>query len=127
MREILLLLLVACTTVNGQSESLCAFDLDEIETRINASLGGAVTDFVLNCLAHDGSFAESMSLSAFTGEDDGVRYDFQCYDGSTLIPTTTLNVSDTYHHACSVCEPTLSDPCVGGKYSFIIVVVGCSW
>ena len=109
-----MLLLAACTLVNGQSESLCEFDLDEMEARINASLGGIVTDFILNCLAHNGSFAESISLSAFTSEDDGVRYDFQCYEGSTLIPTLG-NVSEVYHHACSMCNGSLPDPCVEGK------------
>jgi len=113
--ELLLLLLAVFTLVSGQSGSLCEFDLDEIEARINASLGGTVTNFVLNCLAHNGSFAESISLSAFSNEDDGVRYDFQCYEGSTLIPTMG-DVSEVYHHACSVCDGSLPDPCVGSKY-----------
>jgi len=110
----LFLFVAACVLVNGQSQLLCEFDLNDIETRINASLRGTVTDFVLNCLAHDGSFAESISLSAFTGEDSGMRYDFQCYDGTILIPTLG-SVSDAFHHACSVCDPSLDDPCVTGK------------
>jgi len=118
MRE-LALLLTMFTLVNSQPESLCAFDLRDIKAQINESLNGAVTDYVLNCLVrHDGLFAESISLSAFTSMDEGLRYDFQCYQGSTLIPTVSMNVSSVYHHACSFCNFSLSDPCEdAGKQS----------
>jgi len=112
MRELRLLLLIVFSLVNSQSQSLCAFDLHDIKLRINESLNGAVTNYVLNCLAYDGLFsAESISLSAFTSTDEGVRYDFQCYQGSTLIPTLSMNVSNVNHRVCSFCNFSLSDPC----------------
>ena len=104
-----------CALVSSQPESqlFCAFDLDDIKSCI--SMGKeVVTHFILNCLAaHNGSFAESISLSAFTGEDDGVRYDFRC-QGTTLIRTLSANVSNVAHHACTSCQFNLSDPCVNG-------------
>ena len=111
------LLSTVCALVNSQpaakSQLFCVFDLDDIKSCI--SMGKeAVTHFILNCLtAHNGSFAESISLSAFTGEDDGVRYDFRCYDGTTLIRTLS-NISNVAHHACTSCQFNLSDPCVNG-------------
>jgi len=75
-----------------------------------------VTRFVLNCLAAcNGSFAESLSLSAFTGDDDGLRYDFQCYEGTTLIRTVSPNISNVAHHACTSCQFNMSDPCEEGE------------
>ena len=115
MKEMLLLLLAVSSLVNSQSEVLCAFDLNDIEQRINESMNGAVTNFILNCLAHDGAFAQSISLSVFTSEMAGMRYDFQCYEGSTLIPVVSTRVSNAYHHACSSCNFSRTDPCVGGK------------
>ena len=116
----MLLLLAVSSLVNSQTESqtelLCAFDLNDIEQRINESMNGAVTNFILNCLAaHDGAFAESISLSAFTSTMAGMRYDFQCYEGSTLIPVISTRISNAYHHACSSCNFNLTDPCIGGK------------
>ena len=113
--RVLALLLAVFALVNSQSESFCAFDLRDIEVHINESMNGVVTDFFLNCLAQNGShFAESISLSAFTSVDQGVRYDFQCYEGSTLIPTISMNVSIVYNHACSSCNFSLvDDPCEG--------------
>ena len=112
MRLILLLGSIVCTLVgNSESQSFCEFDLDDIKSCI--SMGKLeVTHFVLNCLAaHNSSFAESISLSAFTGENDGVRYDFQCYEGTTFIRTTSTNISSVAHHACGSCHFNLSDPC----------------
>ena len=113
--RVLALLLAVFALVNSQSESFCAFDLRDIEVHINESMNGVVTAFLLNCLAQNGShFAESISLSAFTSVDQGVRYDFQCYEGSTLIPTISMNVSNVYNHACSSCNFSLvDDPCEG--------------
>ena len=109
------LLSAVCSLVNSQSKSLCEFDLDDIKSCISMSEEG-VTHFILNCLAaHNGSFAESISLSAFTGEGDGMRYDFQCYEGTTLIRTVSANISNLAHHACASCQFNLSDPCVGGE------------
>ena len=96
------------------NHQFCKFDLDDIKSCISTG-EEVVTRFVLNCLAvHNGSFAESISLSAFTGEDDGMRYDFQCYEGTTLIRTMSANISNVAHHACSSCQFDLSDPCVNG-------------
>ena len=111
------LLSTVCALVSSQlcNQSFCEFDLDDIKSCI--SMGEEdVIHFVLNCLAaHNDSFAESISLSAFTGEDDGMRYDFQCYEGTTLIRTVSANISNVAHHACSLCQFDLSDPCVNGK------------
>ncbi|XP_065898427.1 uncharacterized protein [Dysidea avara] len=41
-----------------------------------------------------------------------MRYDFQCYEGTTLIRTMSANISNVAHHACSSCQFDLSDPCV---------------
>ena len=99
-----------------QSQSFCEFDLDDIKNCISVGKPEVVTHFVLNCLAaHNDSFAESISLSAFSGEDDGVRYDFQCYKGTTLIRTTSTNISSVAHNACGSCQFDLSDPCVNGE------------
>ena len=99
---------------------MCRYNLTEIKRSLNKS--GDVDNIFLNCLAHDGTHAESISLSVSrSGANNSrsdLRYDFRCVDGSTLIPTLSnlfSNVSMA-NPACTACNFTAADPCVESEY-----------
>ena len=103
--------IVHCQEVS-QRQEYCRYELEEIEKTLNSS--GNVNDFVVNCVVHNGTRAQSISISVFS-DNDSMRYDFQCVGGTTLIPTLSELASNVSNPACSSCNFTAEDPCVGSK------------
>lgn len=110
-------LLTLAGLINCLDQQRCRFKLEEIEGSFNRS--GNVDNFVLNCLAHNGSYAESISLSVFHDDNSSndMRYDFQCVGGNTLVPTISSDVSSTSNPACSSCNFTADNPCDTSEYA----------
>jgi len=120
MNQVGLLILLALSGL-GNCQQRCAYDLEEIKRGLNES--GRVTSFVLNCLAHNGTHAEFISISVFNDDgigsstyDDGdMKYDFRCVGNTTLIPTISDAVSNISNPACHSCNFSAADPCVNSK------------
>ena len=109
-----LFVLVHCQEGSQSQESYCRYELEEIERTLNSS--GDVSEFVVNCLVRNGTYAESFSISVFRDDvNDSMRYDFKCVGGATLIPTLSEFVSDVSNPACASCNFTMEQPCVGSK------------
>ena len=108
-----LFVLVHCQG-GSQPQGYCRYELEEIERTLNSS--GDVSDFVVNCLAHNGTYAQSLSISVFRDNvNDNMRYDFQCVGGTTLIPTLFEVDSNVSNFACASCDFTMEQPCIGSE------------
>ena len=117
-------LLTLAGLINCLHQQRCRFELEEIERSLNRS--GNVNNFVLNCLAHNGSYAESISLSVFhDNPSNDMRYDFQCVAGNTLVPTLSSDVSNTSNPACSSCNFTAAEPCDTSKFMCYVLSSIC--
>ena len=113
------LLLALSSLVSCQQQESCRYDLEEIMDGLNASSN--VDSFVVNCLAHNGTHAEAISISVYYSSqlgsgDDSLRYDFQCVGGTTLIPTLSRHVSNIANPACTACNATAAEPCEAREY-----------
>lgn len=114
------ILLALGSLVNCQTQQLCRYDLDEIEDSLNKF--GNINSFTVNCLTHNGTYAESISISVFynnegSGDDNiNMRYDFQCVGGTTLIRTPSDHVSNESNLACTSCNFTAANPCEASEY-----------
>ena len=107
-----LFVLVHCQG-GSQPQGYCRYELEEIERALNSS--GDVSDFVVNCLAHNGTYAQCLSISVFRDNvNDSMRYDFQC-GGTILIPTLSEFVSNLSNFACASCDFTMEEPCAGSE------------
>ena len=110
-------LLILASSVHCQE--LCRYNLEAIEAALNSS--GNVEDFIVDCLALNGSYARYISLSVVSDDSaDSVRYDFQCVAGGTLIPTISNSFSNTstpgVNPFCSSCNFAADDPCIESEY-----------
>ena len=109
----------------------CEYSLSKIKKNLNSS--GNVNSFAVNCLAaQDATHAESISISVFYMEQSGsgdafvdVRYDFQCVENTTLVPTPSSDVSNVSIDACTSCDFTLADPCVESEYIVCLCLSVC--
>ena len=110
-----LFVLVHCQE-GSQPQGYCRYKLEEIDRTLNLALNssGDVRKFVVNCLAHNGTYAQFLSVSVYRDNaNDSMRYDFQCVGGATLKLTLSEFVSNVSNFACASCDFTMKEPCVG--------------